>query len=240
MAENSAHIAAILFVVMAVAMAAAPLGYRLGFWSAATALTKVVAIGLLGGALAAVLAAVSLLSGGAQVGPGTTLMLVVIVVAGIFAVALPLRAKKIAERAPIKDITTDTENPPLFEAALPPRAKEGAVSEYPGAAVGKIQSANYPEIAPARMAGAPADAFKIALDAAKAMGWTILAADAGRGRIEASDRTLLFGFTDDVVVRLSPERGGSRVDMRSASRVGVSDLGKNAKRIRAYFATLAR
>jgi uncharacterized protein (DUF1499 family) len=70
------------------------------------------------------------------------------------------------------------------------------------------------------------------------MGWTIVAEDAARGRIEAYDKTLWFGFIDDIVIRLAPDGSGTRVDMRSASRVGVSDLGKNAARIRAYFAML--
>jgi uncharacterized protein (DUF1499 family) len=70
------------------------------------------------------------------------------------------------------------------------------------------------------------------------MGWTIVAQDATRGRIEAYDRTRWYGFVDDIVIRLMAEGAGTRVDMRSASRVGISDLGKNAERIGAYFAAL--
>ncbi|HJR53568.1 MAG TPA: DUF1499 domain-containing protein, partial [Gemmatimonadota bacterium] len=55
-----------------------------------------------------------------------------------------------------------------------------------------------------------------------------------RGRIEATATTPWFGFKDDVVVRIRPEAGGSRVDVRSVSRVGRSDVGTNARRIEEY------
>ena len=70
------------------------------------------------------------------------------------------------------------------------------------------------------------------------MGWEIVLADKTNGRIEATATTALFGFKDDVVIRLTESEGGTRVDMRSASRVGLSDLGANAARIDAYFAQL--
>jgi uncharacterized protein (DUF1499 family) len=67
------------------------------------------------------------------------------------------------------------------------------------------------------------------------MGWEIAEADAAAGRIEATDTTFWFGFKDDVVIRIRPaEDGGSIVDIRSKSRVGMSDVGANAARIRAF------
>jgi uncharacterized protein (DUF1499 family) len=65
------------------------------------------------------------------------------------------------------------------------------------------------------------------------MGWEIVDSDPARGRIEATATTPWFGFEDDVVVRVRPQGGGSRVDVRSVSRVGRSDVGTNARRIRA-------
>jgi uncharacterized protein (DUF1499 family) len=85
---------------------------------------------------------------------------------------------------------------------------------------------------------APGAAFNRALDAAQRMGWTILAADDAVGRIEASDRSRWFGFTDDIVIRISASGTGSRVDLRSSSRLGRSDLGVNAARIGNYLAAL--
>jgi uncharacterized protein (DUF1499 family) len=66
------------------------------------------------------------------------------------------------------------------------------------------------------------------------MGWAIAAQVPDEGRIEATATTFWFGFKDDVVIRLRPEAGGTRVDVRSESRVGGSDVGANAARIRAY------
>jgi uncharacterized protein (DUF1499 family) len=239
-AAYSAHVAAALIVVTVVLMAMAPLGYRLRLWSAITALTKVVALGLAAGALAAVLAVVSLATGGWQVGPGTTVMLIAIVVIGAAAVLLPLRVKTLAQKTPFNDVTTDTVQAPPLEALLALRRAEvpGATGVYDGAKLSALQQATYPDLAALTLTMAPADAFKRALAAAKAMGWVIVAEDAARGRIEAYDKTLWFGFVDDVVIRLAPEGSGTRLDMRSASRVGISDLGKNAARIRAYFAAV--
>jgi uncharacterized protein (DUF1499 family) len=238
LAAVTAHLAAILILVTAGLMLAAPLLYRLGLWSAITALTKVVALGLVTGALAAVLALISLAAGGWRIGPGTTAMLIGIVVVGIAAVLLPLRAKKIAAQTPFNDVSTDTARAPALEALLPLRRAElpGASGGYDAARLAALQQRAYPNLAPLRLTVPPGDAFTRALDAAAAMGWTIVAADPAQRRIEAYDKTLWFGFTDDIVVRLAPEGTGTRVDMRSASRVGISDLGKNARRIRAYFA----
>jgi uncharacterized protein (DUF1499 family) len=66
------------------------------------------------------------------------------------------------------------------------------------------------------------------------MGWDVIAVDQAGGRIEATASTFWFGFKDDIVVRIRPEGDRSRIDIRSVSRVGKSDVGTNAKRIRAY------
>jgi uncharacterized protein (DUF1499 family) len=84
----------------------------------------------------------------------------------------------------------------------------------------------------------PARAFDLADQAARAMGWEIVSVSPPDLRIEATDTTRLFGFKDDVVVRIMPATHGSRVDVRSVSRIGQSDIGANAKRIRAYLKTL--
>jgi len=70
------------------------------------------------------------------------------------------------------------------------------------------------------------------------MGWTIVAADSTAGRIEATATTFWYGFKDDVVIRLTPSDRGTRVDVRSESRVGGSDIGTNARRIREYLTKL--
>jgi uncharacterized protein (DUF1499 family) len=70
------------------------------------------------------------------------------------------------------------------------------------------------------------------------MGWTIAASDTEAGRIEASERSRWFGFTDDVAIRVSAAGNGSRIDVRSLSRFGRNGFGVNAARVRAYLAAL--
>jgi uncharacterized protein (DUF1499 family) len=161
------------------------------------------------------------------------------VLAGAFAALVPYRLMQRArEVPPIHDITTDLERPPEFRAVLPLRAEAPNPAEYGGAPIAAQQREAYPDIAPLALEQPPAEAFDLALHAAQETGWEIVAADSATGRIEATATTAWFGFQDDVVVRITPEAGGSRVDVRSVSRVGRSDAGANAERIRKYLADL--
>ncbi|MSO97552.1 MAG: DUF1499 domain-containing protein [Rhodospirillaceae bacterium] len=150
---------------------------------------------------------------------------------------------------PIHDVTTDIENPPAFVDALALRQSTGAtnVAEYvrvvkrPNGTelnVPELQQKAFPDIQPVKMDVPPAEAYAKAMAAVKKMKWTIIADKPGEGRIEASDKTAWFGFIDDVVIRVQPDGAGSRVDVRSVSRIGFGDVGKNAKRIRAYVLNL--
>jgi uncharacterized protein (DUF1499 family) len=135
---------------------------------------------------------------------------------------------------PINDITTDTESPPEFVDILPLRAGAKAPSEYGGARLGARQREAYPELGSVSYPLPPDQAFERAVAVARDLGWTIVAAAPAQGRIEATDQTFWFGFTDDIVIRIGTDPAGSLVDVRSASRKGVSDLGVNAARIRAF------
>jgi uncharacterized protein (DUF1499 family) len=137
----------------------------------------------------------------------------------------------------IHDISTDTDNPPRFVAVLPLRKGVENSADYT-ADVAKEQKQGYPDIGPTLLDAAPPLALQRAERAARAMGWEIVAVAPADGRIEATDTTLLFGFKDDVVIRITPASTGSRVDVRSLSRVGRSDFGTNAKRIRRFMQQL--
>lgn len=137
----------------------------------------------------------------------------------------------------IHDISTDTDNPPGYVAVLPLRKGAENATDY-SAEVAAQQKKAYPDIAPATLDAVPAQAFARAERAARAMGWEIVAVAPGDLRIEATDTTLLFGFKDDIVVRVAPKGSGSRVDVRSLSRVGKSDFGVNANRIRKFLRQL--
>lgn len=156
------------------------------------------------------------------------------------AAAPPLILLEQAKAAPpIHEISTDVFDAPLFVALVPERAKSPNGTVYGGATVAAQQQRAYPDIKSLIVKTPPAETLQRAIDAARACGWQIVASDAGAGRLEATDTTRWFGFKDDIVVRVRAEGPGSRVDVRSVSRVGVSDLGANAKRIREFLARLA-
>ena len=139
---------------------------------------------------------------------------------------------------PIHDITTDTENPPGFVAVLPLRKDAPNTAIYGGAELAAQQKKGYPDLAPATLPMPPRAVFDRALALANAVGWEIVAAVPEDNRIEATATTDWFGFKDDVIIRITPSGNSSRVDMRSVSRVGRSDLGANARRIQEFLRQL--
>ena len=138
---------------------------------------------------------------------------------------------------PINDITTDLEDPPAF-GALNLRG-QGVLDYDP--AKGEAQRQSYARIATAQSGLAPPAALEKAIRVANDLGWQVIADTDQEGEltVEAIATTFWFGFVDDVVVRIRPGPSGSLVDVRSASRVGISDLGANARRIDSFMAGFA-
>ena len=168
---------------------------------------------------------------------GSALALVAVLIGAVTA-GVPYEWQRRAQSAPpIHDITTDLDNPPQFKDVIALRA-EAPNSLDRGPALAKLQRDGYPDLMPLTVPSAPGDAFTRALAVAQEMGWEIVSADQSGGRIEATDTTRWFGFKDDVVVRLTPWGAGTRVDVRSVSRVGGSDSGTNARRIEAFLERL--
>jgi uncharacterized protein (DUF1499 family) len=237
---RSVRLGATLVVVSAVLMLAAPLGYVTGTLPLRMALLAV----FMCGALAAVVAAVVSLAGvivtlrrpkGARRGLA---MAVVSFLLGAALIAVPARFRMGGPKPLIHDISTDTQDPPQFVAVLPLRANEPNTAVYGGEAIASQQRAAYPDLQPYQMNVPPAQAFERALAAVHTMGWSLVAAEASDGRIEATDTTFWFRFKDDVIVRIRPSGTGSRVDVRSLSRIGLGDVGTNAARIRAFLDVL--
>lgn len=148
---------------------------------------------------------------------------------------------QIARRVPkIHDITTDTQNPPAFHAVLPLRKGAQNPPAYEGAHAARLQKKAYPDIKPFISQDSKKEMFERALAATRALGWRVAAVEPAEGRIEASDATFWYGFIDDIVIRITSRSGKTRLDIRSKSRVGVSDIGANARRIRGFFEELGR
>ena len=137
---------------------------------------------------------------------------------------------------PIHDISTDLEKPPHFLAILPLRQDAPNEADYGGPEIADQQRTAYPNLKPVMLDYPPDRVLDFAILAAVDLGWKIIDVNTKAGRLEATDTTFWFGFTDDVVVRVSPQNGGSRLDVRSVSRVGQSDVGTNVRRIRTFLA----
>lgn len=165
----------------------------------------------------------------------SVIMLALALIMSVAVIAVPLQMRSTAQSLPfIHDITTDTSNPPQFQAVLPLREDAPNPPEYAGSEVAEQQLEAYPDIQTQQYAQSPDRVFEAALETAREQGWEIVAAEAAEGRIEAVDTTFWYGFKDDVVIRIEADSGGSKLDIRSKSRVGMSDLGTNANRIRAF------
>lgn len=221
------------------AVLAAGWGNRAGWWDYRVALTVLrwaAWIGL-GAALVAAAGGTLAIAGAPPRRVSVIAIAGVVLGALVFGIPWAYSAKR---SAPINDITTDTANPPRYVDIAPLRANAPAKINYGGEEAAEQQRKAYPDIAPAILNLSREQAFERALAAAKALGWQIVAVAPAEGRIEATDSTLFMGFTDDIVVRVQTEGSGSRVDVRSHSRVGRGDFGTNAKRVRAFLARITR
>lgn len=152
---------------------------------------------------------------------GGALVLALALLLGVASFAAPLAFQRHARSVPpINDIRTDVENSPP--------------------ALARTQREAYPDIAPVLLPMPPGPAFARAAAAAGEMGWEIASRDPAAGSLHAVATSAWFGFKDDVTIRVSPEGSGSRIDIRSRSRVGRGDAGANAERIRAWRAALLK
>lgn len=144
--------------------------------------------------------------------------------AAVFVTAMPRHPR-------INDVTTSPEDPPSFV------RRPGGSPAYPAENAG-IQRSAYPDLAPVDLPQGPVEALAAVRRSAERLGLSVVDTDPATGRLEATAESGVFRFVDDVVVRIRPQGSGSRVDIRSKSRDGKGDLGKNAARIRALAAAL--
>lgn len=156
---------------------------------------------------------------------------------------------RIARSVPaIHDVATDLDDVPQFTRLkvradnlenVPDEGKPELKALPPEERWKAIHRAHYGDIRTVRLATPPAQTVRRAAALARERGWETALVD--EDNVEATDTSTFFRFKDDVVVRVrqAPD-GGSLVDMRSISRVGGSDVGMNAKRIRAFLADLQR
>lgn len=134
---------------------------------------------------------------------------------------------------PIHDVTTDIKDPPVFTMAMAQRPEGANSLEIDPQAISAQQEA-YPDVQTIRTSLDIEAAYDRALAVAGDLGWDIYHQDRNAGVIEAVETTAIMAFKDDIVIRLRSNAQGTKVDLRSVSRVGIGDIGANAKRIRAF------
>lgn len=145
---------------------------------------------------------------------------------------------------PLNDITTDWSAPPRFAELAKARVPGMNPVAYPADRFPPVQQKVYPDLRTLVVDRSAEETFELVEDAVRKLKWKVAVAEAPvirsakAGRLEATDQTLLLGFTDDVVVRVEGNATRSRVDVRSASRYGTHDLGQNASRVRHFLTEL--
>lgn len=224
----------VIALASGIMLALAGPGYRLGWWELGTAFShfRWAAWGGVAGGLAGILALLGTIRWRV---PGALARGIVAVLVGVAVVGVPWYWQSKARSVPpIHDISTDLENPPAFEAILPLREDAPNPAEYGGEEIARQQREAYPDLESLTFSAQSESVFQESLAAAEEMDWEIVEADPESGRIEAVATTAWFGFKDDVVIRIRDRDGNTRVDVRSVSRVGRSDVGANAERIRAF------
>ncbi|ACH39085.1 protein of unknown function DUF1499 [Citrifermentans bemidjiense Bem] len=223
--------AAACAVVTVILLLSSGLGSRVHLWHFRTGFALIKTAGYIGLGCALLALVSGLISIRKRHAKGILLSLLALLLA-LAAFGIPLYWKTQAQAYPrIHDISTDLQHPPAFVAIS--SARHAGV-RYPGAAVAAMQQKAYPDLKTVVLPFPQVEAYKVALLAARDMGWDIVAELPAEGKIEATDTTKWFGFKDDIVIRIQPAGNRSLLDVRSVSREGISDVGTNAKRIRAY------
>lgn len=165
----------------------------------------------------------------------------VAIVFSLIAILIPLRMMSTANSVPaIHDISTDIMTPPEFVAIAPLRADAPNPTAYAGLETAEKQREAYPALQTLQYSQPKSELVAAVEQAANNLGWQLVNTNASAGVIEATDSTMWFGFKDDIVVRVLDQGGERLVDIRSKSRMGKSDLGKNAERISLFIQELDR
>lgn len=221
-------------IVSAVLMVMAGFGTRLGMWSYTGGFTIASGGVMLSAAVffLGVIGYVVSLRKGLRSERSSILigLLICVVLLGQFG----LQMNAVSSVPRIHNISTDTKDPPSFDALVAIRDAAGANPlAYDASVLAEQQQAAYPWVTTLNSPINPGIMLNAATMVLEDQGLEVINVSVEKGIVEATDTTFWFGFKDDVVIRVraAENDGGSIVDVRSVSRVGQSDLGLNAKRI---------
>lgn len=207
-------------------------------------LTTPVALNLIGVSLGGLLLAIAIavfslvrIWFGGQTGAGQAFAAIIIACLGLAAPAFFLGQAALLPR--LNDVATSPDEPLAFNTLLSQRPVDANPIKDPDAAQIDAQVEAYPDLGPMVLERAAPEVFSLVNEAVERRGWTIASSETpgetGIGRIEATDQSLVMGFTDDVIVQVKGDDTHAVIDVRSVSRYGLHDLGANAARIRALF-----
>jgi uncharacterized protein (DUF1499 family) len=223
--------------VLLIILVTGPLGYKYSVVPLAPSLISLL-IAVAGGALVFLVGLVYLVIAiRSDLGRNRNLVIVAMILGLVPVGIMGPQMAAAGDVPPIHDITTDTANPPIFVAIVPLRKNApngyeyGASEAWPAEKLGATTMEAYPGLKPIESDLSVADAVDLTEATLQAMGLEIVAVDKEAGLVEATATTFWFGFKDDVVVRIVGNGEGSRIDLRSMSRVGQGDVGANAARI---------
>ncbi len=218
-----------------------------------------VKLGLIGQSLGYAAMTVDWAPKAAYLGVATSLLGLVVALAGGFGRLWKLAALALAITAvtfgvmiaadalfkapPIHDVATDWKTPLTFSDAA--MAGRGGSAEpvlddpslpvgstaYAGREIAAINGETCPAARPLVVNRAPGDVYEAAKAAVLAKGMTLVTDDPTDGRLEAMARSFWYGLTDDLVLRVRADAQGARLDMRSIGRDAGGDQGRNCQRI---------
>ena len=238
--KTSTRVLFVSAVLLLVVLVTSPLGYKLGLVPLQPSLVSLL-IALVGGALVVLVGLIYLAMAVRANLVGDRNLLALAIVLGLLPLFIVLPQMSKAQAVPpIHDISTDTDNPPAFVAIVPLRAdapnpvEYGGSEAWPADKLGSATREGYPDLEPLRTSMSVADAVSRTRAVLVEMGLEIVATDVRSGRVEATATTFWFGFKDDMIVRVADDEGEVLIDLRSKSRVGQSDIGVNAERIREF------
>lgn len=214
-------------------------GYQWNFWDLGTGFTimRYSAYSAIGLTIIGVISIWFLRTSGFRI---VSMLIISLILMGTASATMLYWQQKASGVPPIHDISTDLENPPEFVAMVRLRADAPNPPEYAGEETANTQRNSYPGIQPLFLDADLQDVMDQAVLLVLDREWNLVAINRNEGRIEATEKLAWFGFEDDVVLRFTESDQGTRVDMRSKSRVGRGDVGVNADRIETFLRDLER
>ncbi|WP_157673921.1 DUF1499 domain-containing protein [Cognaticolwellia beringensis] len=161
------------------------------------------------------------------------------ILSAIPAIGLSMQASKAKSLPFLHQVTTDTVNLPKFNAIIALRGDNSNPLAYDQEKLAPLQLAAYPKLKPILSQLDKDQAFAKALEVALSLGWEVVAKNEQQGIIEAVDTSALWAFKDDIAIRVQALGVSSKIDLRSISRIGGTDLGANAARVEKFITTFS-